>query len=221
MKSVLVKFSEATNSASKRRWVDLLVCEHIALDLLRNAGLAAAESELVIAGERIALEVARFDRIGAHGRRGCVSLAAVDDAWFGQRDRWTDAATRLELEHLLSTEDAHRLRLAWWFGALIANTDMHFGNISLFFGDELPFAMAPIYDMLPMRYRPSANGEVIEREFTPPLPPPEHVATWRIAATLATHFWNAAAEDRRISPPFRTIAAANRDALLRARALPG
>jgi DNA-binding transcriptional ArsR family regulator len=221
IRSVLVKFTEASNTTSKRRWVDLLVCEHLALEVLRAAGLPAATSELVIAGERLALEVTRFDRVGEHGRRGCVSLAAVDDAWFGKRDRWTEAAARLESAQLLAPEDARRLQLEWWFGALIANSDMHFGNTSLFFGDELPFALAPVYDMLPMLYRPGANGELIAREFTAPVPTPEHLATWRIAATLATRFWTAAAEDRRISPPFREIASSNRDAVLRARAVIG
>lgn len=214
---VVVKFSGATSTPSKRRWVDLLVCEYLALETLRAAGLDAARSELIIAGERIALEVTRFDRVGAFGRRGLSTLAVLDRA----HDDWLRAADRLQTGKRIDAAEANQLRLWFWFGALIANEDMHFGNVAFTPDARGGWQLAPCHDMLPMRYRPSGHGEVIERVFTPPLPPPEHVNTWRIAATLATRFWNAVAEDRRISPPFRNIATENRDAVLRARAVVG
>lgn len=214
---VVVKFSAATNTPSKRRWVDLLVCEHLALETLRAAGLDAAHSELIIAGERIALEVARFDRVGAFGRRGQCTLAVLDPG----HDDWLRAADRLQAGRRLDPADANQLRLWFWFGALIANEDMHFGNVGCMPDGRGEWRLTPCHDMLPMRYQPNGHGEVIERVFTPPLPPPKRVPTWRIAATLATRFWNMAAEDRRISPPFRVIATENRDAVLRARSVVG
>lgn len=45
------------------------------------------------------LESVRFDRAGRDGRRGLVSLAALDAAWFGEADTsWVDAAERLRRE---------------------------------------------------------------------------------------------------------------------------
>ncbi|MDQ8208272.1 HipA domain-containing protein [Coraliomargarita sp. SDUM461003] len=54
-------------------------------------------------------------------------------------------------------------------GELIANTDMHWGNLSFFLPEQSPYPLAPVYDMLPMRFRPSSTGEVIERTFEPTL----------------------------------------------------
>jgi len=41
---------------------------------------------------------------------------------------------------------------------LIANTDMHLGNLT--FHVEGTFRLAPAYDMLPMAYAPLPGGEV-------------------------------------------------------------
>ncbi|MCW1777683.1 hypothetical protein NB693_25720 [Pantoea ananatis] len=99
-------------------------------------GIAAAESELLESDGRVFLQSTRFDRTPVLGRRGFVSLAAVDRPW------------------------AHRL-VVGTFGALIGNNDMHLGNAGLM--GDLPLALAPIYDMLPMAFRPAASGEVVER----------------------------------------------------------
>ncbi|MGK7521002.1 HipA domain-containing protein, partial [Salmonella enterica] len=45
----------------------------------------------------------------------------------------------------------------WAFGRLIANSDMHAGNLSFYYSDA-PMALAPVYDMLPMAYAPAASG---------------------------------------------------------------
>lgn len=37
---------------------------------------------------------------------------------------------------------------------LIANTDRHFGNVTLFDRYEGPFELAPAYDLLPMLFAP-------------------------------------------------------------------
>jgi serine/threonine protein kinase HipA of HipAB toxin-antitoxin module len=50
---------------------------------------------------------------------------------------------------------------AFLFGQFIGNTDMHFGNLS-FFVDNVArprFEVAPIYDMLPMMWRPSIHSD--------------------------------------------------------------
>lgn len=206
---VLVKFTEAQQSPSKRRWADLLVAEHHALEALRHAQLPASHSELVIAGERLCLEVTRFDRIGAHGRIGVVSLRALAAEYDGRDGAWPEVAMRLATEGLIDGGDAQSVRTLWWFGRLIANTDMHPGNLSFFLGTTRPLALAPIYDMLPMLYRPASNAEIVPRQFEPPLPLPGQRAAWETACVPALDCWERIASDARVSLAFRAIARAN------------
>jgi hypothetical protein len=214
---VLVKFTETANTPAKRRWVDLLICEHLAARVLAGQGIAAASSELVVAGERLCLEVARFDRIGAHGRRGTVTLAALDDAFDGQHDDWPHAAARLAREGWINASTLAAIRWLHAFGQLIANTDMQFGNLAFHLHATRPLALAPAYDMLPMLYRPAATGEIVEREFQPPLPMPESRESWQLAAQVAITFWRTVEADARVSLPFRRIAAANAALIQKAR----
>ncbi len=210
IRHALVKFSGRAGRLEDQRWADLLAAEHLAAGLLNENGIAAAGTELLEAGGRRFLEVARFDRVGAHGRRGLSSLAALDAAFFGQlQTPWTDAADRLLDGGWLSAQDAGRLKLLWWFGTLIGNTDMHYGNVSLFLGRDLPLSLAPAYDMLPMLYRPDAEGGLPERRFAPMPPQPESIAVWSAASALAENFWTRAAASPLISKPFRKIAAQN------------
>lgn len=60
--AVLVKFARAADGEAAERWADLLVCEHLALQCLREAGIQAAASELIQTSEYTFLEVQRFDR---------------------------------------------------------------------------------------------------------------------------------------------------------------
>lgn len=61
-RQVVVKFTDALPSPARRRWADLLVCEHLALETLRLHGHPAALTEVLHAGGRVFLEVTRFDR---------------------------------------------------------------------------------------------------------------------------------------------------------------
>jgi hypothetical protein len=207
---VLVKFSEAANTPAKRRWLDLLLGEHHALAVLGEHGVVAASSELVPSGERLCLEVARFDRVGALGRRHVVSLGALDEALYGARDDWRRAADRLHRDRWIDADARLALHRLHWFGALIANTDMHFANASFFVDGAAPFALAPVYDMLPMLYRPAYAGEIVPRTFVAPLPPPDARAAWAWAAVPALAFWQRVADDARVSLPFRQVARENR-----------
>ncbi len=99
----------------------------------------------------------------------------------------------------------------WWFGRLIANTDMHLGNLS--FHAEHSLRMAPTYDMLPMAYAPLAGGEVPPRDFVPALPLPPQRESWLTACGVAISFWTTAADDTRVSEAFRAICRANAERL--------
>ena len=211
-RQVLVKFSPAGASEVDQRSRDLLVCEHLALRTLAQAGLPAAESQLFSGGGRVFLEVLRFDRT-PRGRIGMVSLLVYDSEYVGQIDNWAATANRMVERRLLTADDAARLRLLEAFGALIANTDRHYGNISLLLHDD-DWQLSPTYDMLPMLYAP-VNGELVARDFAARAPQPSSATRdeWAQARALAQRFWQAAAEDGRISDGFRAIAAANRQFL--------
>lgn len=205
---LLVKFAQAGDSPEALRWRDLLVCESLALEAIHSAGFASAQSRIVdVEGMRF-LEVVRFDRIGARGRVGVMSLGAWDDGYLGLGGSWVETTERMRQQGALSDEEARAARWLDTFGALIANSDRHRGNLA-FFADELDgtnLRLAPAYDMLPMHFAPRAVGV----DAPPFVPPPPRAATrdvWMSAAEAAVQLWRRAAADPRISADFRGVAA--------------
>ena len=213
-RAVLVKFSPAGDSPADQRWRDLLICEALALHTLADAGISAAPTEIVQAAGRVFLQSQRFDRT-AQGRVGMVSLEAYDSQYIGQGTNWVDTAQRIDRAgaERLSQADVDTLCLHDAYGALIANTDRHHGNISLLLRNDR-WQLAPAYDMLPMLYAPVA-GEIVPRDFAaqPPRPSVHTLAVWPRARALAGQFWQRAAADARISSGFRATAAANAQSL--------
>ena len=208
VRAVIVKFSERTTTPAGERWADLLQCEHLAGAVLREHGIAAAESEIVHADGRVFLQSTRFDRTPVLGRRGLVSLAALDAAYYGHgRIDWWKFAPQLQRDGWLAADDARTLALRGWFGALIGNSDMHLGNASLILADARPLALAPSYDMLPMALRPASTGEIVPRTLDIPAPLPEHHTDWLSAADMAMRFWTRVAASEGITATFRDIAA--------------
>lgn len=205
---VLVKFSEPLDTPTGQRWGDLLLAEHHALAVIAASGLPAAASEVLDAGNRRFLQVDRFDRVGARGRRGLISFAALDDEFVGQRRHWLDTAQALQQQRMLGAEDVRRVAWLQAFGGFIGNTDMHFGNLSVCYEGGFPTALAPAYDMLPMHYAPQ-RGELRTPVFTPAPPPAQHLDTARQAREAAQQFWQLIAGDVRISAEFRALATAN------------
>ncbi|MBS0211819.1 MAG: type II toxin-antitoxin system HipA family toxin YjjJ [Proteobacteria bacterium] len=209
LRPVIVKFSPRDDSAAGRRWADLLRAEHIAAVILRAHDVHAAHTNLVIADDRVFLEATRFDRTPVLGRRGFVSLAAVDTAFHGNgRLEWWRYAATLQRDGWLDADNARHLRLLSWFGTLIGNTDMHLGNAGLLLdaADIRVPTLAPAYDMLPMAFRPTAGGEVLAHDLTVVPPPPECRDDWLQAATIALVFWREVARTRSINADFATIA---------------
>ena len=206
---VMVKFTAAAASSASLRWRDLLMCEHLAAEVIARHGIPAVRSEVFDAEGRRFLELERFDRVAGGGRHGVVSLAALEDALVesaGTDGTWRAAADHLESAGLLDPAQARELRWRWCFGDLIGNTDMHHRNVSVWFGDSVPFGLTPAYDMLPMCFAPGAQGELVEREFSPHPPLPGILDVWREAAAAAAEFWSAVIDDQRLSPEFRVVA---------------
>jgi hypothetical protein len=49
----------------------------------------------------------------------------------------------------------------------MGKTDRHSGSLAFYLNGYLPFQIAPAYDMLPMFWAPSPQGELIARLFQP------------------------------------------------------
>lgn len=217
---VLVKFSGSDDSAGTGRWADLLVCEHLASCILpTHLGIRAAPSRIRHSGGRTFLEVERFDRHGLLGRSGVSSWSSLNAALFGMAGPpWPEVALHLVERGWVSDSDARQIAMLWYFGRLIANTDMHEANLSFQSsgeGGQAGLRVSPAYDMLPMLYAPVRGVELPARTFEPRLPLPTEREAWEHAAYAAIEFWKTAAADERISAGFRATCADNAAVLVK------
>jgi hypothetical protein len=210
---VVVKFTPPRNTPFGRRWHDLLHAEALALETLAGAGEPVAAAHTIESATRTYLESPRFDRIGFHGRRHVVALHAAHDEFVGGAfQHWAATADTLAAQRRLSAQDAERVRLWRAYGQLIANTDMHFGNLSLFVDDIASgrFTVAPCYDMLPMKYKPEPHaGDFGLQPIEPERPRTVQADIWAQARALAIVFWGRVAEHTTCSSAFRDTAREN------------
>ncbi len=207
-RAVLVKFSPPDKSDIARRIADLLVAEHLALEVLARHGKPASKSELVVSGEQVFLEVERFDRLATGGRRGVLSLWALDSQFLGRLVSWPDSVFRLA--ELGIVPKALVTQVAWLslFGQLIGNTDMHPGNLSFIVRGAQVLGLAPTYDMLPAQYA-GQQGHLAAVTFKSPTPSPADASIWEEASGAALELWREVAEHALVSPQFRRIATQN------------
>lgn len=204
---VLVKFTVAQQNAISQRWGDLLFAESVALQLLRDAGIPACEASTMAAPDgQVFLEAIRFDCIGESGRSAIVSLEAVQSEFVSSPGTWPGVMRQLLEKKLISPETLRRTESIWAFGRLIANSDMHGGNLS-FYWSEPPFILTPVYDMLPMAYAPNSAGMMRETAADLTFDITVSRETWLFAIPLAQAFWETVYQDERISADFRQIAA--------------
>ncbi len=211
---VIVKFSGRSEREEDRRWSDLLIAEDVANHVLASCGIRCAETSVIRAEDRTFLESTRFDRIGEHGRVGLVSLEAFDSAFIGDiTNPWIRAADLLQADGCISREDADNLGVLWWFGNMIGNTDMHYGNVSLHIDADRPLTLAPVYDMVPMAYRPGPEGLLPDQvlDFSPP--PPTDMDAWHRASAAANEFWGRLSSAPFLSSGFMAIAKQNAGAI--------
>jgi hypothetical protein len=161
--SYVVKFSAPLSTPFGKRWSDLLVAESLCSDVLAEFGFDCAESKIVSTASRTYLLSKRFDRIGELGRRHVVSIGAAHAAFVkGSYINWASTCLDLSNKGRLPKEHSDNIKDILQFGHLIGNTDMHSGNASLLVeGNNLKdlllghFKLAPVYDMLPMRWKPN------------------------------------------------------------------
>lgn len=200
---VIVKFSEVEDNSVSERWRDLLLAEHHALETLRNAGISAARTQIYDYGAHRFLEIERFDRIGNLGRRGLFSLAALDAEFAGLGSAgWPTIAQQLAISGQINQDAANGANLAWAFGSLIGNSDMHNGNLSFISEHGRPYEIAPAYDMTPMSFRPRSGGglpdNILEANIHVSVPN----ETWLYAVDLARAFLARVKSETRFSERF-------------------
>lgn len=207
---VLVKFSPLLETPRGRRWADLLVAESIALETLREEfDIHVSETEIILGENRVFLESTRFDRVGARGRRGCLSFASLEAEWLRSPSVWAASAKSLLQKKRITQGDSKTIQVLDAFGAWIANSDRHYGNLSFFYEPaKNQVQLSPVYDMLPMFFAPKEGEESeFSREWSLPRPHPDTLSVWDQARAAAVIFWKKVATDARISPEFRKTAA--------------
>lgn len=207
----VVKFSPPRDTPFGARWSDLLCAEALCNEVLARHGASTAQTHIVQSATRTYLLSKRFDRIKQHGRRHVVSVGAAHAGFVkGRYTHWAASADALARQGRLLADEARQLRMQLQFGHLIGNTDMHSGNASLFVqGSTLAdivqgrFTLAPVYDMLPMRYKPDPMlGSVDYAPFDVDFALAEH--TSRCAAR---DFWQSLASHALVSPALQAVAA--------------
>lgn len=203
---VLVKFSPLGDGAVPQRRRELLVCEHLALSTLTQAGVAAAKSELVEAAGRMFLELARFDRTSNGGRHGLISLHALDAEHVGAGGTWREIAAQLLERGVISQEHYDQILWRYYFGVCIGNTDMHAGNISFYCEGQRLLGLAPVYDMLPMSLAPVNEQVLAKPTLSAPILPPHEQRYWDSAKETARKFWQALTVHKGIGPDLKIIA---------------
>lgn len=205
---VLVKFSPPVRDKISERMADLLVCEHIAHGVLEKHGFAAAKSALLTGNGRTFLEIERFDRVGAAGRRGLISLGALVSQFTGAFGSWSEMSLELVRRKIIDEQIHGTIRELELFGRFIANTDMHMANLSFFMKGTDVQGLAPAYDILPMMYTPQ-HAQLVDRTFESPLPMPADSVIRPRALSAAKDFWNRVRTHEQVSAGFKSIARSN------------
>ena len=210
----VVKFSPPRGTPFGERWHDLLHTEHLALTTLAEHGFTVSRSRILESARRTYLESLRFDRVGRLGKRHVIPLSAIHAHFVaGPQQHWAATCSALAQRSLLSQQDAERVNTLRHFGRLIGNTDMHFGNLSLTpknlaFGEPPFFTLAPVYDMLPMLWRPNEfRDELGYSNFAVPQAPLGARHSWPDAVNMAQVFWSAVADCQSVSIELRRVAA--------------
>ncbi len=206
--AVLVKFSPRGRDGRSRRQADLLIAEHLAHRILAEHGEESARSQLVLTPDQAFLEVERFDRLPRGGRRGVISLLALDAEYLGRMKSWSDSVTRLAEAGHVPKNVVSSTRLRELFGHLIGNTDMHPGNLSFMAHGAKVVALSPVYDMLPAYYA-AVVAEATEPELRLRAPSASDAGVWDVASRAALAFWRALVNESTVSTSFRRIARSN------------
>jgi hypothetical protein len=219
---VMVKFTAPQDNAATQRWRSLLICEHIAFQVLSEL-FPCSTSELLtddVDGiPLLFLEVPRFDRDGERGRLGVVSLKALDDEYTGLATDWPKITAALVQSGQLNESVYRQVQKLYAFGVLIGNSDMHSGNLSFFVDDVTKpkpvYTLAPVYDMLPMSLAPRPSGQIPDALPIPKIGINPPLDVWKEMLPLAIYYWHQVAEYPGVADDVKQIAQSQTDILSR------
>lgn len=205
---VIVKFTPPLQNENSQRWSDLLYAEALALNILAQAGIPASTAKVLTNTQRQTfLEVIRFDCMGAQGRKGIVSLEAVQSEFASGAQPWPVTMEKLLAQKSVEPASLRLTQRIWAFGRLIANSDMHAGNLSFYLSD-MPLRLAPVYDMLPMAFAPNSAGNMRREPVKPQIDPVIPREVWLEMLPYARQFWLEASQNQGISESFRELSCA-------------
>ncbi|WP_417657500.1 type II toxin-antitoxin system HipA family toxin YjjJ [Pseudidiomarina aestuarii] len=209
----LIKFSGQVKQleidSPANRWADLLHAEALASAAL-NQSIAniAATSRSFQVNQRTLLASRRFDRTDTGGRLGVISWTSLDLEFVGKANEpWPVIADLLHQQNIISEVAATHSKISWAFGQLIANSDMHLGNISCVNRGGRPYELAPIYDMLPMHFAPKSTGDLPATTYAISIHPSVPRICWEAAFPAAIAFWKRVSSHDMISDHFKVLAA--------------
>lgn len=169
---------------------------------------------LITSGHRSAVELCARTKLSQPAvSRALSEIAKITGRLVTHRRTWAASATVLRSNGMIDRDCEEQIRLVELFGRCIANTDMHFGNLSFYWdapaSQSVRFRLAPLYDMLPMLYAPE-KSEVVNRVFN------LHSGTeYGKAGELAYSFWNRVSSHENVSNAFKELAIANAGLLSR------
>ncbi len=194
--SCIVKFTPPRGTPFGERWRALLTLEQLALQTLSTHHIAAASTNLLHSPQRTYLESIRFDRISIKGKQHVVAIAALHDEFVkGSWTNWVSTSEALAKQGLITAQELSQIASIFAFGHYIGNTDMHSGNLSFFVDDVITpkIRLAPVYDMLPMMWRPDPHQGLSDSPVRKQFMPAGFAAEQEQAKRWAIEFWEQAA----------------------------
>lgn len=193
----IVKFTPPHGTPYGECWRALLLLEKLALDILQSHAVASAGSEILHTQQRTYLQSTRFDRDAAVGTRHVVAIAALHAEFVGGSwTNWVKTSEALAQKGLITQHELQQIATIFAFGQYIGNFDMHSDNLSFFVDDVITpkIRLAPVYDMLPMMWRPDIHRGVSDSPIRPQLMPAGYADEQAQARLWAIEFWEQAAQ---------------------------
>ena len=125
---------------------------------------------------------------------------------------WVASCEALVAQQRLTQDQLATVARTYLFGQAIGNTDMHFGNLSFFVDDvtQPVFVPTPVYDMLPMMWRPGVHsGDLEVRPLQAQVQPAGYAALAVEVRQWACTYWERAAALPTLSLALRMVSAQN------------
>ena len=121
-------------------------------------------------------------------------------------------AAALAQKGLITPQELQQIARIFAFGHYIGNTDMHSGNLSFYVDDVVTpkIRLAPVYDMLPMMWRPDIHsGNLEPSPLREPRLPAGYEADAELARNWAVDYWLQASVDVELSAELGALCAEN------------